>query len=538
MKYNIRYERDLSHNYMVVSLCDIDTGDYRYKMLEAQKTKGLMACSLRNINSDSFLYYESDGLKSMADRFASKKMNYSQLIDFFIDLEKTCVDMSEYLLEEDSLVMTMDTVMVDLAGGRFRFMCLPGDNREDLGTFAMELIDMVDHNDEKAVNAAYEFCSLVDENGYNLSVIARMMRDKMAQSMEMDKPVEIQHPVEMSLDKSVVKAPSSPNFYEDFDDDEDDDISKEASKDNDMKSYYIFSILSIVIGFLGIAIRYQYRLTPRQNIISLSIIGVTFVMGIASLVYASHKRKTLEMQEIDDNIRSEISNVKKIKEAEKKNLIGKRNPDRRNTEKRSLEKRNSEKRSLEKRKRRSKSYEDDDLDIDEEFENGIGRSYKGAGGSAFGPLDPSFARSDEKAFGSSASSVLMPNLQMFASRKSESYVHSSVPEDPGTTVLNDDPVKEQGRLYSRGLNNCIQISTDKLPLTIGKMEGCVDFVIPHKTISRIHARLFRDNGSMFLIDLGSTNGTYHNGCRLQAQKPVRIVPGDEVRLSDIVFDYR
>ena len=521
MNYNIRYERDLSHNYMVVGLGDIDTGDYRYKMLEAQKTKGLMACSLRNINSDSFLYYEADGLRSIADRFASKKMNYSQLMDFFTDLEKTCIDMAEYLLEEDSLVMTMDTVMVDLARGSFRFMCLPGDNREDIETFAMELTDIVDHNDEKAVNAAYEFCMLVEENGYNLSVIARMMRDKMAQSLETVSHVEGQQPVEHIADRSAVQATPSPDFYEDFDEKEEEDTSsKGKSKDNDMKSYYIFSILSIIIGLLGIAIRYRYPLTPRQNIISLSIIGVTFAMGIAALIYASHKRKTLEMQEIDDNIRSEISHVKKRKEAEKKNSAL------------------TNKNEYRKKKRRSKSYEDDDFDIDEEIGNGFGRTCEKGGSSAFGPGNLAFARSDEKAFGAAAPSVLMPNLQMFASRKADTYAHASAPTDPGTTVLSDSPVKEQGRLYSRGLNNCIQISTDKLPLTIGKMEGCVDFVIPHKTISRIHARLFRENGNMFLIDLGSTNGTYHNGCRLQAQKPVRIVPGDEVRFSDIVFDYR
>ena len=158
---------------------------------------------------------------------------------------------------------------------------------------------------------------------------------------------------------------------------------------------------------------------------------------------------------------------------------------------------------------------------------------------SFCPSDSSFTRSDEKAFGSVASSVLMPNLQMFASRQEQARKgHVSMTSDLGTTVLDAPKIKTSGRLYSRGLDNCIQISTDKLPLTIGKMEACVDFVIPDKTISRIHARLFEQNGDMYLIDLGSTNGTYHNGGRLPAQKAVRIVPGDEVRLSDIVFDYR
>ncbi|MCR5772033.1 MAG: FHA domain-containing protein [Butyrivibrio sp.] len=501
MNYNIRYERDLSHNYIVMELGDKDTADYRYRMLEAQKTKGLMACSLRRINSDSFLYYEADGLRSMADRFASRGMNAAQLMDFFADLEKTCTDMAEYLLEEDSLVMTMDTVMFNLVDGHFRFLCLPGDNREDIETFAIELTDKVDHNDERAVNAAYEFCSLVEENGYNLSVIAGMMRDKMSET-DTSKNAVVSDNKEYSqvFDNSMVSAPVHPDFYEDFEDDEEEKSKSKKSrkKDNDfdIKSYYIFSILSIIIGILGIAIRYCYHLTQRQNIISLSVIAVTLIMGLASLIYANHKQKTLEMKEIDDNIKTEMSHVKKKKEIEKK-------------------------------RKKAKAFDDDDFDIDDDP------------GKTFGPSDPSFARSDEKAFGSVASPVLMPNLQMFASRQSDTIKRSTMKQsDPGTTVLNRPRSKARGRLYSRGLDSCIQISTDKLPLTLGKMEGCVDFVIPEKTISRMHARLFEENGDMYLVDLGSTNGTFHNGGRLQAKQAVKIVPGDEIRLSDIVFDYR
>ena len=503
MNYNIRYERDLSHKYIVMDLGDKDTGDYRYKMLEAQKTKGLMACSVRSINSDSFLYYEADGLRSIGDRFASRGMNAQQLLEFFADLEKVCQDMSEYLLEEDSLVMTMDTVMVNLVDGHFRFLCLPGDNREDIETFAIELTDKVDHNDDRAVNAAYEFCALVEENGYNLSTIAGMMKGKMSEFAESHDASDMGQQnkaggTSFSTSESKVVTAAHPDFYEDFD--EEDEKPKKSSrkekKDSDIKSLYIFSILSIIIGMLGVAIRYFYVLSPRQNIISLSVIAVTFIMGIAALLFADRKKKSIEMKEIDDNIKTEMSIVKKKKEAEKK-------------------------------RRKSKSYEDDDFDIEEDFSK------------SFCPSDSSFTRSDEKAFGSVASSVLMPNLQMFASRQEQARKgHVSMTSDLGTTVLDAPKIKTSGRLYSRGLDNCIQISTDKLPLTIGKMEGCVDFVIPDKTISRIHARLFEQNGDMYLIDLGSTNGTYHNGGRLPAQKAVRIVPGDEVRLSDIVFDYR
>jgi serine/threonine-protein kinase len=48
-------------------------------------------------------------------------------------------------------------------------------------------------------------------------------------------------------------------------------------------------------------------------------------------------------------------------------------------------------------------------------------------------------------------------------------------------------------------------------------------------VSRRHAKLYRSNGSYFIEDLGSTNGTYVNrGRRLLPGTPQQITDGDEV----------
>ena len=215
--------------------------------------------------------------------------------------------MSEYLLEEDSLVMTMDTVMVNLVDGHFRFLCLPGDNREDIETFAIELTDKVDHNDDRAVNAAYEFCALVEENGYNLSTIAGMMKGKMSEFAESHDASDMGQQnkaggTSFSTSESKVVTAAHPDFYEDFDEEDEKPIksSRKEKKDSDIKSLYIFSILSIIIGMLGVAIRYFYVLSPRQNIISLSVIAVTFIMGIAALLFADRTKKSIEMKNYID----------------------------------------------------------------------------------------------------------------------------------------------------------------------------------------------------------------------------------------------
>jgi len=52
-----------------------------------------------------------------------------------------------------------------------------------------------------------------------------------------------------------------------------------------------------------------------------------------------------------------------------------------------------------------------------------------------------------------------------------------------------------------------------------------------------NARIDKDSdGKVFITDLGSTNGTFKNGLKLNAQSAEKLVPGDEVAFAGLVFD--
>jgi pSer/pThr/pTyr-binding forkhead associated (FHA) protein len=66
---------------------------------------------------------------------------------------------------------------------------------------------------------------------------------------------------------------------------------------------------------------------------------------------------------------------------------------------------------------------------------------------------------------------------------------------------------------------------------IGRREDC-DLRIPLGEISRKHCRLVRDDESLKLEDLGSSNGTYHNGQRIQESV---LAAGDTIQVGPVVF---
>ncbi|MGD2114128.1 MAG: SpoIIE family protein phosphatase [Acidobacteriota bacterium] len=56
-----------------------------------------------------------------------------------------------------------------------------------------------------------------------------------------------------------------------------------------------------------------------------------------------------------------------------------------------------------------------------------------------------------------------------------------------------------------------------------------DLVLDDRFLSRTHARLFVEKGRLLVEDLGSYNGTFLNGVRVE--EPTRVRPGDTIRLS-------
>src|SRR5690606_17105326 len=66
---------------------------------------------------------------------------------------------------------------------------------------------------------------------------------------------------------------------------------------------------------------------------------------------------------------------------------------------------------------------------------------------------------------------------------------------------------------------------------IGRREDC-DLRIPLGDVSRKHCRLVQEGGTLRLEDLGSSNGTYHNGQRVQE---ATISPGDTIQIGPVVF---
>jgi hypothetical protein len=70
--------------------------------------------------------------------------------------------------------------------------------------------------------------------------------------------------------------------------------------------------------------------------------------------------------------------------------------------------------------------------------------------------------------------------------------------------------------------------------TLGRSSGA-DVPVDDPFASSAHARIFSRGDTMYIEDMGSTNGTYLNGRQLQAVE--RLSPSDVVRIGDSEYRY-
>jgi pSer/pThr/pTyr-binding forkhead associated (FHA) protein len=93
---------------------------------------------------------------------------------------------------------------------------------------------------------------------------------------------------------------------------------------------------------------------------------------------------------------------------------------------------------------------------------------------------------------------------------------------PGKLVL-VEPDQERGATFPLGAE-----------LTIGRATGCAVPLATDTFVSQVHARVFHRGDDYWVEDLGSTNGTFVNGRKIDGAIPVR--RGDRVQVGRSVLE--
>ncbi len=71
-------------------------------------------------------------------------------------------------------------------------------------------------------------------------------------------------------------------------------------------------------------------------------------------------------------------------------------------------------------------------------------------------------------------------------------------------------------------------------VTLGREPGCTIMITDDAYVSQLHLRVFDYEGQPMVEDLGSTNGTFHNGSKLVGAKLLH--PGDRIQVGTTLIE--
>lgn len=476
-----KYYRDLKHNYLVFEKGPEDDEDnrYQYRMLEGG-IKGLVPCSERNINGGKFLYYDIGSMQPVKDRFAVGGMNLEQLRRLLSDAAAVLEELSEYLLGEEGLVFNAEAVYTDLGTGEYRFLYCPFyDEPMDFKGFAAQILDLVDLGDERAAELAYLLCEKSASPGaFTLATIKELLSDRAEDAASgSGEPLEKRTTARAGYDDNPGE------YIRDYDDPMDEDELYDEPSPGIMKGTGSGRLKRAGQKFGG-------RL---QLLFSLLFAAVVAAMMYIRMNYILTKEENMLsiLVMLVSVVTGAVSFVCGIRDFGGKRAIGKSKDDDKAKEAGYHE----------------EVYDDfDDFDDRDTFGGTPVRITGPMSGTGYGMTPAGFAK--------------------------EPAAYQE------TVVLDRKKESDDVTLYSRNLDRTMRIALDKLPLTIGKMEGCVDRVLGDPSVSRIHCRLLKEAGKLAIMDLGSTNGTFLNGIRLNPREMTFIGEGDEIRMGAVFFDCR
>lgn len=118
--------------------------------------------------------------------------------------------------------------------------------------------------------------------------------------------------------------------------------------------------------------------------------------------------------------------------------------------------------------------------------------------------------------------------QVLLSSPADTASNPTIVLQPGKYRLQILDGEQRGRMFSIGVPGADRVRVGREP------DGSQTFIrlnSPH--VSRKHAEFVLEHDKVYLVDLGSSSGTFLNGRRLQSSERVEVRPGDRIVFADV-----
>lgn len=496
------YKRDMNHNYLVLhGEEEIDTSSYQVRMMVGNVVPSLVKCRIQGMNGDFSVYYDITSRQALASFYENRKLGQEDLKLIFGELIRVMEDMAEYLMNPEQLVLMPEYMFLEVEKREIGFCFLPGykkDLKEQFQEFTEYILPKINHEDDMAVRIGYGIYRRAMEDSFHLEHIKEELYRGCDGEAGRDDDMTLRpHEKESESQKILTEERAvsgigltdigGEQFWRDS---RSRSMDYKSEKTGNKKNRYgiLKRIAGIAGGIMVLGLILAAKMLGYLSGAELSVILGTMIagMGTGMLIYTAArkiKRKKAEERKQDSERNMRRAHAKAEREFMKNSERGGWEPE------------------------RNLKNDRQEKDIWKEQEENI--------------------VSKEKTERDTGVLERTP-LQLHPGKI---QANESVKNFGETVVLSMNSTHGPPSLVSREPGELATIYIEKELVVIGKLQTASDAVIDLPTVSRVHAKIKKKEGSYYLTDLNSRNGTTVNGRLLKAEEEYCLQNEDEVAFA-------
>ncbi len=185
VKMEVEYERGLNRNYMIFKNMEGFSEDYQIHMLTEQRIENILSVDLRYMNGKPELYYDISAKQKLSEWLKIKKVTYEMLKGIIRSLKNAFEAGADYLLECGCFMLDARYIFIDVESYELSLCYYPLNDTEVTHAgqeFLQYILEMLDYDDKRAVEEAYEIFRLCMRDGFGIELLKKFVEEDKPQT--------------------------------------------------------------------------------------------------------------------------------------------------------------------------------------------------------------------------------------------------------------------------------------------------------------------------------------------------------------------
>ncbi len=485
------YRRNLHKSYMCIQEQGEPVEEYELRMLEKAEVPHLLKMEIIAAEGKKQYLYDISGKQQLEDYLSGKKIGYEMLWRVLYSIRELCFALPDYLLRESGICLEPEYIYVNLEGKGVYFTYLPCWNKdlpEAFEHYMEQILRKIDHQDVAAAELGYQAYQRCMVKNADIQGIL----EHIARKENLDRPeIEAMQKPDTEPKKFYRENIPEKSRQEPF------QKSENGQKNNASFHQFWAENAPCLFQFLPRQKEKNIKEKPlKEKDLKEKALGEKNIKG-----------KILEGKILEGKILEERSlGKRKLLFLFGKKLTGKEKLLKGQEGKRKIwaDKRQwgEEDRKEEDRKR---------IVTREKDRKGEGRKREDT------------KEKDRKGIN-------------FSGWEEKDFALEKEPAHP-TEILGMCSQEPKGKLVYQGIHNCEDIWVEGEEFLLGKNRRQAMGIIEAEGVSRLHAKISREEGIYYLEDLNSTNGTYLNGEPVEYHQKRKLCQGDCIKFGAEEFQF-